>query len=166
MKKFIKILLIFLFVLNLFSAIFGQKEMSKVFSPDNSIISKSVFQKRDITQYFDGGNFRCGLSSSESECDYKKIREAIWQCWTEKTLCYLTISAVGVDSSYDQHIFIEPNKNNQWQVVRRVENGHTMRQFRKPIHDLPRVYFLEWRKNKDEKVLIFKNKLGKVIEEF
>jgi hypothetical protein len=86
--------------------------------------------------------------------------------WTEKILCYLTISASGVDSSYDEHIFIEPNKNNQWQIIRRSKSGHSISQYRQPIHDLPRVYYLEWRKNKKDKVLIFKNKFKKIIEEF
>jgi hypothetical protein len=158
MRKFVKCLILFLFISNSVDSLFGQKEMSKVFSPDSSIISKSVLQKRDITQYFDGGNFRCGLFGSESGCDYKKIREVIWRCWTEKTLCYLTIGASSVDSPYNEHIFIEPNKNNQWQVIRRSESGHSIPQYRQSIHDLPRVYYLEWRKNKNEKVLIFKNK--------
>ncbi len=162
MRKFVKYLILFLFVSNSVNSIFGQTEVSKVFSPDNSIISKSVLQKRDITQYFDRGNFRCGLFGYESECDYKKIREVIWRCWTKKTLCYLTIGASSIDSSYNEHIFIEPNKNNQWQVIRRSESP----QYRQSIHNLPRVYYLEWRENKNEKVLIFKNKFRKIIEEF
>jgi hypothetical protein len=164
--QIVKIFLFPLIVIIFFSSAFGQNLKSKVFSPDNVNISTSIFQKREITKYLDGGAFRCGFSSLKGECDYEKIRKVIWQCWSEKTLCYLTIRLSGIDAGLDQYIFIEPNKNNRWLVVRREENYHAMRQYRKPIHNLPTVYSLEWRKDKDEQVLVFKNRLGKVIEEF
>jgi len=166
MNNFVKTFLFSLIAITFLNPVFGQKPQSKVFSPDNTIISKSIIQKREITKYFDSGAFRCGFFSTEGECDYEKIRNIIWQCWNEKILCYLTISSSSVDASRTEHIFIEPNKRNQWLVVRRAENSHTIPKFRKPIHDLPIVHSVTWRKDKSEQILIFKNKFGRIIEVF
>jgi signal peptidase I len=148
------------------SVIFGQQKLSKFFSPDNTIIPKDILQKRDIAQYFDGGAFRCGIIVSNGDCDYKKLREVIWQYWNEKLLCYLTISDSSVDASRFEHIFIESNKKNVQIISRRVENSHVIPEYREPLHNLPKVYSVEWSKNKVKKILVFKNRRGKVIDEY
>lgn len=166
MNDFAKILLFSLVVIISFSSAFGQKQTIKVFSPDNALVSKNIIQKREITKYIDGGAFRCGFYSYKGDCDYEKVRKIIWQCWTEKTLCYLTITWLGVDASRTEHIFIEPNKNNQWLVVRRDKRSHAVLQLKKTIYDLPKAYSVEWSTDKNERILLFKNKFGKVIQEF
>jgi hypothetical protein len=146
-------------------AIFGQQKLSKVFSPDNTIISKDILQKRDIRQYFDGGAFRCGMLASKGECDYKKIREVIWQCWNEKSLCYLTITVSGVDSGGIEHIFVESNLKKELIISRRTRTYHAIIKRQNRLHNLPKVYSIEWSKNGEE-TLILKNKSGKVIGEY
>ena len=164
MNSFAKLLLISLIVIIFPASAIGQKVKSKVFLPDD--YSRSVIQKRDISKYFDGGAFRCGFSGLKGECDYEEIRKVIWQCWSEKTLCYLTISWSGIDSARTEHVFVEPDQNNQWLIARRAQNSHAVIIVRKSLQDLPKAYSVEWRDDKNEKVLIFKNKLGKVIDEF
>lgn len=143
---------------------FGQK--IKVSPLDTSLVPKIITQNRNLTKYFDGGTFRCGYHSSGNECDYKQLRNVIWQCWSEKTKCYLTIESSSVDAGEIEHIFIEPGKNNKWLIIRRTENSRTNHRLGKSLQNLPLVYFVEWRKSDSEQILIFKNKMGKAIEEF
>lgn len=161
-----RIVILFFVVAICFSTTFGQIKLNKVFSPDNSTISKKITQKRIITEYFDGGAFRCGSLNRKGECDIKKFREIIWQCWNEKTLCYLKMTGQGVDMSSVEHIFIEPNKENQWTIVRRNEIFHFVPELRKPLHNLPLAYSVDWKEKDGEKVLLLKNKFGKVIDEY
>jgi hypothetical protein len=166
MKFYIEVSIIYLAAIIFTIPIFGQESKSKVFSPDNSLISKSIVQKRNINEYFDGGAFRCGFSGSENECNYEEVRKVVWQCSKEKTRCYLTISSSSADAGITEHIFIEPNKNNKWLIVRRTEKHRTLSQIKKSVNDLPKVYFIEWQMKDREQILIFKNQLGKVIEKF
>ena len=166
MKIHTKFLLSCLFLIIFKGFVLGQELRLEVFPADKFLISKSIIQSRDLNKYFDGGAFRCGFFGSESECNYEKIRRVIWQCWNEKTRCYLTINSSSVDASKTEHIFIEPNKNNKWLVVRRNEAYHALIKTRKPINDLPKIYSVEWQMKDEEKILVFKNRFGKKIDEF
>lgn len=141
---------------------------SKVFSPDNTLIPKSIIQSRRIDDYSDGGAFRCGIFGNSNECDYRKIRQFIWKCWTEKTLGYTTINFTTVDAFSTEHIFIERNRANQWQIVRRMQRSHALLKINK-IEDLPVAVSIERtedKKQKDEWTLTLKNKFGKVVGEY
>ena len=51
-------------------------------------------------------------------------------------------------------------------IVRRTERYGQFTNYKKPIQDLPLVYSIEWRDDETEKILIFKNKFGKIVDEF
>ncbi|HRH44204.1 MAG TPA: hypothetical protein PKY82_21405 [Pyrinomonadaceae bacterium] len=147
-------------------SILGQRKLPKITSTDKSIISKAVIQNRTIKDYFDGGSFRCGNITRKGECDYQKLREIIWQCWNEKTLCYLRITHQGVDSGSKEYIFVEPNKKNQWTVIRRKEYWFVITGTKISVEDLPIVYSLDWEERTLEKKMILKDNLGMVIGEY
>lgn len=163
MSVFVNILLLSL----IFSVpILGQYKLPKVTSTDKSIISKTIIQKRDIRQYYDGGAFRCGGFSPKNQCDYEKLRKIIWQCWSEKTLCYSTISWNGVDAGGIEYIFIEPNKKNQWLIIRRSRNWHAVLKVSNKLQNLPLIYSVDWSEKDGKKILLLKDNLGAVIGEY
>lgn len=163
MRFFVNTLLLSLIFL---IPIFGQYKLPKVTSTEKSTIPKTVIQKRIITDYFDGGNFRCGHITRKGECDYQKLREIIWQCWNEKTLCYLRITNQGVDAGSKEYIFVEPNKKNQWTVIRRKEYWSAITPTKRPFEKLPIVFSLDWEERTLEKNLILKDNFGIVIGEY
>ena len=160
MKNFVKVILLFLIVLAVFSSIFGQNKKSK-------LIEKNLLQGRDLTHYAQVNYFDCRFSLRlNDKCDKQKAREFIEDCWTEKHLCYITITYNGTDSGSTKHIFIELNQKNQWQIVRRLERSDI--RIKNPIEDLPTAFSVEKVKDKRRKgewSLVFKNKFGKIIDE-
>ena len=158
---------IFLLSLIFSVPILGQHKLPKIVSVDNSITPKAIIQKRIITKYFYGGTFSCKkIGTIEVKCDYQKFLEIIWQCWNEKTLCYLKLIHSGVDGGAVEHIFIEPNKKNQWLVVRRKEYWSALYKSKRPIENLPIVYSVDWSERDGEKILLLKDNFGKVIAEY
>ena len=160
MKNFIKFIFLSLIVLAVFSSIFGQNKKSKA-------IQTSILQGRDLTHYAKFNYFDCRYSLRQNDkCDEEKVREFIEDCWTEKHLCYITITYNGTDSGSTKHIFIEPNQKNQWQIFRRLQRSDI--RTKNLIEDLPNAFSIEKLEAKERKgqwILIFKSKLGKIIDE-
>ena len=160
MKNFVKVILLFLIVLALFNSIFGQNKKSK-------LIQTSLLQGRDLTHYTQFNYFDCRFSLRQNDkCDEEKVREFIEDCWTEKHLCYITITYSGIDISNTKHIFIEPNQKDEWQIIRRLERNAV--RIKSVIEDLPTAFSIEkveYKRQNGEWRLVFKNKLGKVIDE-
>jgi hypothetical protein len=159
-----------LFVFSIFSvSCFSQENSSKAGLGDNSVISKTIVQHRDISKYDDGGVFSCGILFSEGNCDYKKLRNTIWGCWIKKQRCFLILSSPSVDSGVSEYIFVEPNRTKKWTVVRRELGYHAVAsdpEYEEKFFELPVVYSLSWSKKKGTKFLLFKNKKGKVVDKY
>lgn len=109
MKNFAKVIICLLFVITCSNFVFGQSRKTKLSNAD-------FLQERDLTKYAQE-HFWCGGFRKSDECNKEKMADFVWECWKNKTLCYLTISLNGVDSFYTKHLFVEPNKKNQWAVL-------------------------------------------------
>lgn len=161
MRNLFKITLFSLTILICFNSAFSQAKKSKQ-------LSKNLLQGRALTKYIQA-NFTCRFPNTEINCDERKFIDFIWKHWTEKTKAYTTITYFGIDSSLTKHIFIEPNKQNRWQVVQRVVRNHAFAKLNNLIEDLPTAFFVERVDDKsksNEFTLVFKNKSGKIIKDF
>ena len=113
-----KVLLLFLIGLILFSSSFGQENPAKKTSPDESTIPKSLVQNRNIKNYLDGGVVSCGNFGPPYKCDFTELRSFIWNSWSKKKRSYFRWGFCGIDYCYTEYNFIEPNKKNDWRIVR------------------------------------------------
>jgi hypothetical protein len=137
---------------------------------------KDLAQDRNLANYDDGGHFDCQDINYSPEklspekllfpCDGAKIRDFIWQHWTEKKRGYLRESSDGIDHRATSHWFIEPNKENQWSVNKRTVycgvGGCS-------INDWPQAILMEQIEDKDKSdkwILVLKSSKGKIIWQF
>lgn len=92
------------------------------------LISKDILEKRDISLYDQGGHFDChGWDKGPKDiCDQKKVRDFIWQHWTDKKRGYIRITYGSVDARSTSHIFIEPNEKGEWYIAWRIARWHSI----------------------------------------
>jgi hypothetical protein len=177
-KLFAGLLLFFVFV----SASSGQKKRveneetintkAKVIGKDKGeLTTKDITQKRVMAQYDDGGYFDCrdwiAKDESRGVCDEKKLRDFIWEKWTEKKRAYVRVTYDGVDASSTSHIFIEPDEKGEWSVAWRIVRFHMISELNNQITDVAKIVKVERVENKPEKgewALIFKNRSGAIME--
>jgi hypothetical protein len=173
---------ILLILLVLSTAIFGQKKQTKIDETKNTkaeviwkdngeLTTKDIKQRRDLTQYDEGGYFDCRHWIAEDEprgiCDEKKIRDFIWQHWTKKKRGYARITYDSVDAKSTSHIFIEPDEKGEWSVAWRIVRFHAIAQLNNQITDVEKIVNVERFENKPKKgewALVFKNRIGSVME--
>lgn len=120
-----------------------------------------LWQNRLISDYLNGGSVDCGNIGFFYKCDFSKLRQFIWDNWNKKNRAYFSWGFCGIDYCYTEHFFIEPNKNNQWLIV--SYNPHSQK---KPIKKLSEAHIVEWAEDKDEKIIVLKDKSGKIVEKF
>jgi hypothetical protein len=172
-----------LFVLSIFaSAAFGQKKRTEIEETKNTkaevvwkdkgeLSTKDITQRRDMTQYDDGGYFDCrdwiAKDASRGVCDEKKIRDYIWQYWMEKKRGYVRVTYDSVDAKSTSHIFIEPDEKGEWSVAWRIVRFHAIPQLNNQITDVAKIVKVERVEDKPEKgewALVFKNRIGSIME--
>jgi hypothetical protein len=175
-------LFIFLLILSVFvSAAFGQKKQPEIEETKNTkaeviwkdkgeLTTKDITQKRDSTQYDDGGYFDCrgwiAKNEARGVCDEKKIRDFIWWHWNDKKRGYVRVTYDSVDAKSTSHIFIEPDEKGEWSVAWRIVRFHAFPQLNNQITDIAkivRVERIEDKPKKGEWALIFKNKIGSIM---
>lgn len=156
MKTLPKALLFLSFVLIASIFTFGQIKKSKSSVRDPT-------QGRSLTHYVQG-HYTCRAYRAPRNCEKEKFDELIWKFWTEKIKGYATITYYGIDASTTRHVFVEPNKKNQWQLIQR----NISRSAISPnihIENKPTAFSVERIESKsNEWTLLFKDKLGRVIE--
>ncbi len=177
-KLFTFLLIFFVFA----SAIFGQKKQTEIEETKNAkaevvwkdkgeLTTKDITQKRNMTQYEDAGYFDCRnwivKNESRGICDEKKIRDFLWQYWTEKKRGYVRVTYDSVDAKSTSHIFIEPDGKGEWFIAWRIVRFHTILQLSNQITDVAKIMKVERVEDKPRKgewALIFKNRIGSIIE--
>lgn len=180
MKTFQSCILLILLVL--VSTASGQKKQTKIEETRNTkaeviwkdkgeLTVEDVAQKRDMTLYNNGGYFDCRDWVSKDEprgvCDEKKVRDFIWQHWTEKKRGYVRLTYDSVDAKSTSHIFIEPDEKGEWSVTWRIVRFHAMPQLNNQITDVAKIVTVERVENKQKKALwalVFKNRSGSIME--
>src|SRR5207253_10570138 len=97
------------------------------YDKDGAWTTKNIIQSRDMTQYDQGGYFwgrsrfggTFGNEKDKLEGE-KKVRDFIWQHWTERKRGYIKFIFAGTDTSRTTHYFIEPNEKVEWVIVRKI----------------------------------------------
>jgi hypothetical protein len=135
---------------------------------DNEWTTVNITQNRDMSQYEEGGHFWCRNRPYGNFGDIKrgekKVRDFIWQHWTEKKRGYIKFTCGYTDTSRTIHYFIEPNEKGEWNIARRdifqnLENEKTM------MNDvLISIERIETENNNSDWTLISRNKTGEIIE--
>lgn len=136
------------------------------------LTTSDIAQKLDMHQYTQGGHIDCcqyGSADSLSlKCDMKNVRNFIWQQWTEKRRGYITISGDSVDYQGTQHIFIEPDDKDNWQII---SINVRFQAISKPPFFIDKAIYMtsvnrvENNSENNEWTLILKDKSGKVVWE-
>ena len=86
----------------------------------SSAWSQNPINRRDLAKYDNGGSFKFSptVPQNEQNEERTKIREFVWDHWTEKRLGYLSFvfwSAAEDPAGYD--LYIEPDKSGSWAVT-------------------------------------------------
>lgn len=77
---------------------------------------ENITEKRDMSQYADGGHIDC----HGFRCNQREIPKFIWRHWTKKKRGYIRATYSGIDVVWTEHIFIEPNEKGEWGILWRV----------------------------------------------
>jgi len=129
-----------------------------------------------MSNYDDGGSFDCSRLFLErlrtqgkvkDVCDENKIRDFIWQHWTNSHRSYIRVTYSSVDASGTFHIFIEPDKKGVWSVFWRIVRSSALPGSLPEITDVGKIVSVERIEDKPkigEWALVFKNKLGEIVE--
>jgi hypothetical protein len=89
---------------------------------------QTVTEDRDLSAYERGADFsNCtygslyGSNQNIQQCENarNKGRSFIWNHWKSKKRGYIVYVVTGYHGETDFHIFIEPDKNGTWHIVRR-----------------------------------------------
>ncbi len=130
---------------------------------ENEITDEDIFQGRDISQYNKGDTSNC----NSYKCIERKMRSFIWEHWKNKKQGYISHNLQGIDVSFTDHVFIEPNEVGDWKISWRVERhqvSHTFEQFIDDFVGISSVEKVSTNSKKDRWKLVFKNKDGDVIK--
>ena len=103
----------------------SSKETSEVFLDKEGILkSSNLTQDQNMSEYDKGGHFWCrtrisGKFGNENDRleGEKKVRDFIWQHWTEKKLGYIILSCPDTDTQNTSHYFIEPDEKGIWKIT-------------------------------------------------
>ncbi len=154
----------------------GQAEKKKgdfYWEDEIGLTTKTISQNRDLSQYEKGGHVNCRKwmtkDKQSPQCNETAVRDFIWQMWSEKKLGYITISGDSVDSLSTSHIFIEPDKKGNFQIVRRTVRWSALPGANYWIQDDPKIISVVRVEDKPQKgqwTLILKDKSGKTSELF
>lgn len=87
---------------------------------------KTIIQNRNLSEYNYGGiipscfnNF--SIPIKECEASEKRARDFILKHWQNKKRACIIVEYQGSDVAGEQHVFIEPNNNGQWEIVWRED---------------------------------------------
>lgn len=85
---------------------------------------ETIIQNRNLSEYDYGGTFRlCFTPVKECEALENRARDFILKQWQHKKRAYIIVEYRGADVEGEKHLFIEPNKNGQWEIVLREDVG-------------------------------------------
>jgi hypothetical protein len=83
---------------------------------DHDPSTKEMVQDRDLALYDDGGDF---AENHMQAADWIAMRTFIWEHWTQKKRGYIRFKSLGVDTSVQSHMFIEPRDEHTWHIQAR-----------------------------------------------
>ena len=150
----------------------NKKDIEFYWKDGIGLTTNNITQKRDISQYTLGGHIDCRRWGKENklsvECKKNSLRDFIWQLWTDKKRGYITQSGDSVDASSTAHIFIEPDKKGNWNIVIRIARFQAITggsYFIDNLSFITSVKRIEDSTNKDGWKLLLNSKSGNTIWE-
>ena len=126
------------------------------------ITYEDIFQERDMSQYDKTDTSKC----NSYKCAERQMRVFIWEHWKNKKRGYIAHKVNGIDITFTDHIFIEPNENEEWQISWRVER-HQYSGIDEVLIDTVEANSIEQVKTKygrNSSELVFKDKNGEIIK--
>jgi len=136
-------------------------------------VTKNVTQRRNISQYDDGGHIQCHLlwiktktKDGSDLCGENTVRGFSWEHWTKHSRGYIRITYYGVDYANTSHIFIEPDKKGIWSIFWRDISLSALPGSHGEITDVAKlvsVKRVEDKPTKGEWALIFKDAFGTTL---
>jgi hypothetical protein len=122
----------------------GKETKADVYLDHGALTTSGIALKRDLTIYDYGGHIDCRVGMvrysdetakdvSKERCQLSKLRDFVWEHWQTKKRAYIRISFDTVDAVSTSHLFIEPDRDGQWQVAWRIAR-HT-----NEITDIPEI---------------------------
>jgi hypothetical protein len=89
-----------------------------------------VVQGRDLKTYEDGGYH---LDARMDADEFMAMRRFIWDHWRLKKRGYVRFRSIDMDTSTEEHIFIEPAANGKWHIqfrtILRWSGGDVVRRY-------------------------------------
>lgn len=132
----------------------------KITKITGEITDDDIFQGRDISLYEITDTSKCG----NYKCIERKMRNFIWEHWKNKKRGYIKHKLQGIDVSFTEHIFIEPDSQENWRVIWKIEHYQISDTVDKSIKDYIGINSVERAKENEE--LIFKNDNGETVKTF
>lgn len=136
---------------------------------------EKVQQNRNLSEYEFGGRTSDCLEMTENEtyeC-YSGTRDFILKHWEERKRAYIIIDIVGSHSDREQHVFIEPDNNNEWRIVFTETTYSNTRNFNSNISVRTARTIKTVRANEDSfyykkggSYFMFLDREGKIVEDF
>ena len=89
---------------------------------DDGWVRKKIFEGRDMDLY-EGGGHHDGRGyyptdqQRRVEASLRSAREFVWSHWQQKKRGYVVVFMSSDDAGSDAHLFIEPDRNGNWQVT-------------------------------------------------
>jgi hypothetical protein len=186
MKNFIVLLILFPFFLIHLEAQTVQNKApktqtkrSRIYSDkDGMLTTHKITQNRKMSGYDDGGNFDCNSqwmlrlnlkwkgTQPKGICDENRIRDFIWQHWSERRHGYIRIAYLGIDTSATWHVFIEPNKLGKWGVTIRIVGTSALPGSHASILELRTMPYVEKQQNQSTDTkwsIVFKMVNGEAV---
>ena len=80
---------------------------------------------RDLTRYDEAGvfDFSWGVSWREHAQMKLKLRDFLWEHWTQKRLAHMVVTVHSIEGDPTTYnLFVEPDKNKRWLVVGEYES--------------------------------------------
>lgn len=139
---------------------------------------ETIMQNRNLSDYDLGGqsvdcfnNF--DIERKKCEVLRNKARDFILKHWQDKTRAYIIIEFNGVDTFSNYHVFIEPDKNDEWHIIWREEISSFNRGFGGTIVGTDARFVERKRATKNDypyklgsSYLVFSDKDGKTVLDF
>jgi DNA polymerase III epsilon subunit-like protein len=145
-----------------------ETEIEIIEGKNGELTTEGLTQNRDMALYDKAGQFDCRgfypKDKPKGECNENKIRDFIWQHWTNKKLGYIGITYNTVDSISTFHMFIEPNDKGKWNSVWRIARNQAMSKPQMTDISGISVEKVRDKPKTDNWALVFKSNSGRVVK--
>lgn len=138
----------------------------------NELTTKGILQGRNMANYEQGGHYDCSdwapPDDPRGTCDQKKVRDFIWEHWSERKRGYVRMTHGTIDALATSHIFLEPGTRGEWRIVWRIARLSMLIGGRRELADMLGRYTVERVEVKglDDWCIVIKRRSGEIFARF